>query len=205
MLICTFFSVQIGEGDLLTGWKLRQNQILAMLLKKTISTARSWMLLLIQILIPALFLIITIVVERSVDRNRDLPELELTLDSYDRPITVLSESGTYQPGYVEILEEENRLYEDIESKNMSDYIIQKTIDETSLVRQRYILGTTFEGDSIKAWFNNEPYHSPPLALAMAVNSVVRTKLNSSYNIHLTNYPLPFTINSRVSSAFNSCL
>lgn len=159
---------------------------------------RSWILLLIQIFIPVLFLIITIVAERSVDRNKDLPELELTLDAYDRPITVVSGSGTYKAGYVDILKDESRLYEDIGNENMSEYMIQKTIEETSTVRQRYILGTTFDNSSIKAWFNNEPYHSPPLALSMAIGSAVRTSLNSSYNIKLTNYPLPFTINSRVS-------
>lgn len=197
-LILKLLLVQIGDGELLSGWKLRRNQMLAMLLKKTVSTARSWILLLIQIFIPVLFLIITIVAERSVERNKDLPELELSLDSYDRPVTILSGDGPYKTGYLDILNNNSHLYEDIGNGNMTGYIVQKTLEATSTVRQRYILATTFDDDSIMALFNNQPYHSPPLALSMAVDSVVRSRLNSSYNIRLTNYPLPFTINSRVS-------
>lgn len=193
-----FVLVQIGEGVLLSGWKLRRNQILAMLLKKGISTMRSWILLLVQILIPVVFLIISIVSERAVERNQDLPELELSLDSYDQPITLLSGSGAYKTEYSNILQEGGHVYHDIGNENMPDYVLQKTIEETSAVRQHYILGTTFENDVITAMYNNQPYHSPPLALSMAVNSIVRAKLNSSYNIRLTNHPLPFTISTKVS-------
>lgn len=183
---------------MLSGWRLRRNQALAMLLKKSVSIARSWILLLIQIFIPVVFLIITIVAERSVERNKDLPELELSLDSYDRPVTILGGSGPYKAGYLNILNNNSHLYEDIENGNITEYIVQKTIEATSTVRQRYILGTTFDSESITAMFSSQPYHSPPLALSMAVNSVVQSTLNSSYNIRITNYPLPFTINSRVS-------
>lgn len=193
--------MQIGDGELLTGWRLQKNQILAMLLKKIVSTARSWILLLIQILIPVLFLIITIVAERSVDRNKDLPELELSLDSYDRPVTILSGYDPYKSQYIDILKKGDHLYEDIERRNISAYIIDKTIETPSTVRQRYILATDFNNGSITALFNNQPYHSPPLTLSMAVNSVMRSSSNSNYSIRFTNYPLPFTINSKVSILF----
>lgn len=193
------FLVQIGDGELLKGWRLLQNQMLAMVLKKSICTARSWILLLIQILIPVLFLIITIVSERSVDRDRGLPELQFSLDPYDRPVTILGGNSAYKTAYLNILKYENHLYEDIGNQNMTEYIFDKTIEFTSAVRQRYILATKFEDDTVTALFNNEPYHSPPLAVSMAVNSIVRTKLGSNHSIHLTNYPLPYTINSRVSN------
>lgn len=197
--ICFFFLVQIGSGELLTGCKLRRNQIMAMLLKKSVSIARSWILLLIQILIPVVFLIISILSERAVGRHKDLPERKLTLDDYDRPVTIVSGSGRYKTEYLNILNENKNLYEDIEDKNVYEYIMKKTVETTATVRQRYILATYFENNTITAMFNNEPYHSPPLAVTMAMKSIVRSKLNSSYNLHLTNYPLPFTINSRVSN------
>jgi hypothetical protein len=63
------------------------------------------------------------------------------------------------------------------------------------VRQKYILGATFDGNStaptIIGWFNNLPYHSVPLAVGMIYNALLKYY---TYNttITVTNYPLPYT-------------
>lgn len=193
--------MQIGEGGLLTGCSLINNQILAMLLKKAVCTARAWAILLIQMLLPVLFVMLTLLSERSSKSEKKLPVLKLSLDRYDRPVTILGGTGAYKKEYLNALKEDNHLYEDIEGKNISEYIIDKTIETTATVRQRYILGTTFTDNTITALFNNEPFHSPPLALSMAVNSIVRNKLGSSHRIRLSNHPLPYTLHSKVSRSF----
>lgn len=80
--------------ELLTGFQLVKNQYSAMLMKICLSILRTWILQLIQISIPVLFLIITIVVTRNSSRTGDLPELSLTLNSYDNPITLLEVQGS---------------------------------------------------------------------------------------------------------------
>lgn len=127
----------------------------------------------------------------------DSQERRFSLDHYDQPITILSGTGAYKIAYHDILKESGHLLEDIGSRNVSEYIFQKTIQTTTMVRHRYILATIFEENSITALFNNEPYHSPPLAISMAVNSIIRNKLNSSYKMILTNHPLPIKIDSKV--------
>lgn len=170
-----------------------------MTLKKTISIFRSWILVLIHILIPVVFVILAIISERSMTHDKDLPKLELSLGAYDQPVTILSGSGVFKNEYLDILKENGYVYEDIGNKNVSAYIVNKTSQITSAVRERYILASDFNNGSIMIFFNNQPYHSPPLALSMGVNGVMRSKLNSSYSIHVSNYPLPFTINSKVSN------
>lgn len=45
---------------------------------------------------------------------------------------------------------------------------------------------------ITAWFNNQPYHSVPLALSLVHTSVIRAHLGSSFGISVTNAPLPYS-------------
>lgn len=67
-----------------------------------------------------------------------------------------------------------------------------------MFRRRYIIGATFhEGNNITAWFNNEPYHSPPLALEYALNSIVSEVLGDDHAIHISNHPLPYTLDTKV--------
>lgn len=189
--------MQFEHGELHTGCRLWKNQMLAMFLKKIVYIMRSWILLLIHVALAVGMTIVTMVSISSGQFDVEAPERELSLDSYHRPVTVVSGSGPYKQAYLDILKEKNYLYEDINDKNMSEYILQKTIDEISTVRERYILATVFENNSITALFNNLPYHTPPLALSMAINSVIRA--SSSYSIRFTNHPLQLRKNATVSS------
>lgn len=61
------------------------------------------------------------------------------------------------------------------------------------------MGATFKEDNkITAWFNNEPYHSPPLTLEYVLNSVVASTLGEDYAVHISNSPLPYTLDTKVS-------
>lgn len=62
------------------------------------------------------------------------------------------------------------------------------------------MGATFaEGNKAIAWFNNEPYHSPPLTLEYVLNSIAATVLGDDYEIHISNSPLPYTLDTKVNS------
>lgn len=117
--------MQISDNQLLTGFALKRNQILAMLMKKSLSTIRSWILFLIQIIIPVVFLIIAIVVTRNTDTSRDLPEIDLTLDAYDNPITVVTGDTHYKNQMISILNQSNNLYTDLGTADFSSFIFQK--------------------------------------------------------------------------------
>ncbi|KAJ8939521.1 hypothetical protein NQ314_011088, partial [Rhamnusium bicolor] len=84
--------VNIGLGPSFTrGFDLLKNQFFAMFLKKILSTARAWILLLIQIFMPVIFLIIAVVVTRNNQRTGDLPAMSLNLDRFDHPVTLVEQ------------------------------------------------------------------------------------------------------------------
>ncbi|KRT85363.1 ABC transporter ATP-binding protein [Oryctes borbonicus] len=193
--------LNMQENDFLTGWPLWRNHVLAMFMKKVLSTVRSWILFLIQNIIPVAFLIIAIIVARQMNASNDLPDLDITLDSYDNPITVMTTDNVNNNifnQYREMLQTEYRESIDWGITSMHYNMLNATVENTARVRMRYIIGATFSGknDTITAWFNNEPYHSPPLTLQYAINSIVKSKLGLDYSISFSNFPLPFTIDTQ---------
>lgn len=48
------------------------------------------------------------------------------------------------------------------------------------------------------YFNNDPYHTPALALNLALNSIYRKFVNcTDCGIHVTNYPMPYSADTQV--------
>lgn len=74
---------------LLHGLRLRQNQWLAMLKKKLIYWSRNWIMFFLQNLIPILFVVISVLVARSMAKLNTLPSLEITLRTYDKTVTMV--------------------------------------------------------------------------------------------------------------------
>lgn len=74
---------------LLTGAMLLRNQIVALFKKKILMNVRNWLLLLIQIAIPILFIVITVVTQRALGWFSDLPRLRIWLQSYRQSVTIL--------------------------------------------------------------------------------------------------------------------
>lgn len=65
---------------------------------------------------------------------------------------------------------------------------------------RYIVGATFEqNNSIIAWFNNEPYHSPPLSLQLVLNAILHKEVSPNYTLQFYNHPQPFGPETKVKS------
>lgn len=74
---------------LLRGLSLRVNQWYAMLKKKAIYWSRSWVLFLLQNLIPVTFIVISILIVRMMEKQTILPALEMSLNSYGKTVTML--------------------------------------------------------------------------------------------------------------------
>jgi ATP-binding cassette, subfamily A (ABC1), member 3 len=77
------------EFSLLTGSKLRMYQIEAMIRKKYLNAIRSYVISLIQLFIPILFLVMTILTVRLFIATPPLSKLEIELESYNELVTIL--------------------------------------------------------------------------------------------------------------------
>lgn len=83
---------------------------------------------------------------------------------------------------------------------MENYFLD--IAKTMLVRlnMQYLTGAsigTTSNDTVIAWFNNQPFHTAPLAVSLAHNAIVRAMLSNEHSIRVTNQPIPFSIDSRL--------
>lgn len=73
--------------------------------------------------------------------------------------------------------------------------------KTILVRlnDRYLAGLSLVNDTqIVAWFNNQPWHTTALSLTLIHNAMIKSTLGPDYSVHVTNFPLPFRIESTIS-------
>lgn len=82
---------------LLHGFSLERNQWFAMLKKKYIYWSRNWVMFFLQNLIPILFVVISVLVVRSMEKLNTLPSLEITLHTYDRTVILLEQSNNTTP------------------------------------------------------------------------------------------------------------
>lgn len=90
------------------GLNLIMNHFIAMFLKKFLSTIRSWVLFIIQIIIPSLFITIAIVINRSQKRTGNLPAMPLDLSKFSSPVTIVrngvqESNNTYHDNYKSIV------------------------------------------------------------------------------------------------------
>jgi ATP-binding cassette subfamily A (ABC1) protein 3 len=70
------------------------------------------------------------------------------------------------------------------------------------VARRYLVGASFtlnerNGTVFTAWFNNDPYHTPGLALALILNTMYGSLLGGNHSIAFANHPLPFTTDTQI--------
>ncbi|XP_015840360.1 phospholipid-transporting ATPase ABCA3 isoform X2 [Tribolium castaneum] len=185
-----------------TGLELIRNQFIAMLMKKTLTFMRTWLLQLVQIIIPVAFLIIAIVVSRNLNKNKfeDLPKLLLTPHSYKNPIFLVEDhfKNQFSQNYFKNLEG----FEVKSVTDLSTAILNLSRTIPAIVKKKYIVGASFAYDRNKspvltAWFNNNPYHTPALSFGLVLNSMYQVIMGPNHSIVFANHPLPFTMNTKV--------
>lgn len=80
------------DVSLVTGFTLILYQWWAMLKKRSIYTIRNWMMIVMQNLIPISFVVIAMVVVQSLRGHSTLPPLEISLDAYERSVTIIEKT-----------------------------------------------------------------------------------------------------------------
>ncbi|XP_058465469.1 phospholipid-transporting ATPase ABCA3-like [Malaya genurostris] len=202
-------SYTLNNIQLLRGVQLMVNQVKAQILKKALSTIRSWIQLIIRNLIPVLFVVLTFIITRSIAADEDLPPLTMTMDSYKKTVTVLE--GNPQDPKVKSYQQQFRSIGgshrlDTITEPMVDYILKRSVESISEVNTRYMVGATF-AENYTAWFNNKGYHTAPLALSLLYNAALNSYC-STCELTVVNKPLPFnistmfeTLNTGINSGF----
>lgn len=174
--------MELDTSKHLTGMSLKMSQIYALVIKKLIYSSRNYILLLIQLLVPVLFVFMTMAAESFLTGGVDLPELAISFDSYLRTVTVLEQGvigtdsfeekvfNSYQETF-RSLPAEHALVNtkmDMDQTILNQYEISNA--ETNLY---YMAGLTVNENNITAWFNNQGYHTAPLAINLVNNAILK--------------------------------
>lgn len=196
---------------LVTGFQLKWSQIRAMVTKKVLYSIRNYILLLLQFFIPALFIVITMLTEQANSGDKDLPELAISFNEYLQTVTTVARGSLASGSLIEnvLTNYENIIngLPSVHSLHVTDQDFQNAIldqyqaslSDTNL---KFMVGVTFNGSAIMAWFNNQAYHTAPLAINTINNAILKSVSgNASRVINLTNKPLPYTQDSKIGQLY----
>lgn len=194
-------------SNFLHGPALHWSQIKAMVSKKYLYSIRNWILLLIQFVIPAFFVVMTMLTDSLSAGNRDLPELPISFETYLETVTVL-ERGTFATGSFSenIFNNYKTIFTDLPkeheltqtSQPFQEAILAQYAVSVSKTNLNFMVGATI-GENITAWFNNQGYHTAPLTINLINNAILRSATGKSgVAMNVVNKPLPFNTDSRVS-------
>nr|CAI5846713.1 unnamed protein product [Callosobruchus analis] len=194
-----------------SGLRLTASQCLAMYLKRYTSMKRSWVLWLIHFFLPTAFVVLIMLPSKIIGIT-DLPPMPLTLNKYEAPITLVEKDndlGENYQSYKRSLQQEGYKIED---ESIVEEMLRLTRVSPNIVRKRYIVGASFNWSemstldlhrmwpTINVWFNNDPYHSPAVALGVALNAVFQKNTNCSVcSIQFINHPFPFSEDTQVTN------
>uniref|UniRef100_A0A182M226 ABC transporter domain-containing protein n=1 Tax=Anopheles culicifacies TaxID=139723 RepID=A0A182M226_9DIPT len=173
-------------------------KIQAQLLKKYLSTIRAWIQLVMMFVIPIFFVGMTFIITRSISAGKDLPALDISMDSYEKAITVLEHTNG-DPARVEAFQNMFAERGDLVTieEDMTEYIVRKSKEDIASVNTRYFVGATIAGgSSYVGWFNNKAFHTAPLALNLIYNAILQAQC-SQCRLHVVNKPLPYQLDTQL--------
>ncbi|CAH0549210.1 unnamed protein product [Brassicogethes aeneus] len=184
-------------GERRKGFKLTRNQFRAMFMKKFLSSIRSWIILLIQILLPIIFLLQILIANYMSGRQQlALPELKLNLDNFASPKTIVQvdDESPYSNTFLDIVGRESEIEK---TKDITDTALRLREENNKEFKFHYVVGAYFEKKDkqsiINVYFNNDPYHSPGIASSLAWETVYKVLLNCSHcSLKFANHPLPYS-------------
>lgn len=94
--------MNIDQTHYVSGVRLWLNHLFAMFLKRILSTWRAWLLLLVQILVPVIFIVLSFVSKKNMPFGQDLRAMEISLGKYNKPVTLISGESPYLEAYKSI-------------------------------------------------------------------------------------------------------
>ena len=177
--------------------KLTSQQFRATFIKRVIHSWRNKKLAIAQILIPALCVSVALLVAKIAPDNLNMPDLVMNLEDYKETMTVFSasEGSLFGDAFEQIIT--NCSYVGSQVINSGSLTVEeKILAEAKLDLGNYntkmMVAASFYGDLITVWFNNQAYHTAPLALNLVSNAIL-AGYNISHKITASNFPLPPTI------------
>lgn len=219
--------------DLNSGMSLLLQQYYALTVKRFIHSVRNKVLIVSQLIIPVAILFINLIyLKYGPIKVEDSPSLKITLSSYstnyvpyyvgnpaDQSLTEISNYYT-QSVRLNANSQPFNLRTSQTNQTVVDYCLERreTIDDflscvgrtsynyliDNYVTAAYFQNYTNNAFGLTSYFNNQPYHVPPLAINQISNSLLNfySKSKELKTITVTNHPLPRNLNDQLNDAIS---
>ncbi|XP_051845492.1 phospholipid-transporting ATPase ABCA3-like [Antechinus flavipes] len=179
--------------------KLHCQKFYAMFIKKVLFSWRNKKMMLAQAMVPLICVILTIQLLKMGSWESTRPMLRLTLNQYGHTIVPFFIPATSRlhpklsDHIANVIQAEGHM--PMESVDpIEDFLILMATEESDTFDENYLVAMSFhdEGERtvITALFNNQAYHSAPMALSVADNIVYKLFFGSRASITVTNDPEP---------------
>ncbi|KAF2368204.1 ABC transporter-like [Trinorchestia longiramus] len=189
-----------------TGPRLLAQHFWAMLVKKTLYVLRNRVISIVQMLIPVVFLILAILIVRTLPGAIDSPPpLWASFGPYRGTVTPLQEytSSNESTALTSALRglltgADVTIDPQLGDSTMVDYLLKQSAADLPSFHLSWMMAVEVTGraDSptlVSVLFNGKPYHVPTAALNLIDNAVVQTHTGySQLQIETINHPLPRT-------------
>ncbi|XP_072043597.1 phospholipid-transporting ATPase ABCA3-like [Amphiura filiformis] len=208
-----------------TGISLYFQQFWAMFLKKVLHTWRNLLIMTVQLLIPLASTAVALIAAKTQPQPSDSPAFTTSIGAYGPTVIPYFLENTTNPILETLADDYTSQFEGTKQSplyvndqegdfNMSmiDYIVYESSKNLVTFNRKDIVGANFEyangGNSTPgalygtAFFNNQPYHSPPCSLNAIDNALLKYYFNESYSITTINHPLPRDPNEQASDQLN---
>lgn len=194
-------------------------QFQAMFIKRALHTLRNKLVTVTQLAVPLIFTIAALIVIKTLPGPHDNPALNMTIDKFGDNIVVESIDRTISS---QMAEDIRKIYEKqfeehkqtrLTSVNnhthferdgdMIKFLLMEGRDEIGTYNLKYMIGAYFQPVNFSfidatAYFNDQAFHSPAIAMQALVNSVLRYITNNTYSsVNVINHPLPRTEHEKV--------
>ncbi|XP_052283854.1 phospholipid-transporting ATPase ABCA3-like [Dreissena polymorpha] len=183
-----------------TGAVYAFQQFYGMLVKKFIHATRNIAIAVAQLLLPIIFTILALSVEKAIPDVGDDPALVLNMNPwkqytvpYSKGVNSDLTTTSYADAYKSLFGNTD-LVDRTTYPTFNDYF--KAVQEDqgiSTFNRRYIVASDFDkqGSQVMATahFNGQPYHGIAISLQFMMNGILR-KFDPTSNIEVTNHPLP---------------
>lgn len=196
------------------GLTLLFQQFYALLLKRIINSMRNY-LVLVTALLPVLFVVVSLVIEQQIPKPEDSPPLIISLERYQKthvPYTYQSnetslidfirsyesvlERSPKSPSLIDLTKDDSRICQDGHSTSIVAYLLCIGVRSLLELNDQYLIGVhaqdNYEQDvfNLTGYFNNQPYHGPPLSLNYITNGLLQQyTMDSNRSINVINHPV----------------
>ncbi|KAL8560975.1 hypothetical protein ACOMHN_061189 [Nucella lapillus] len=188
----------------LSGFSLQMSRLRGLLVKKALHFWRNRVITVVQLLLPVLFTVIALAVDKARPQTLAQPPLDFTLDPFSTTTVLYSDGAKPSADTTELAElygaqfgsDQNVMKVDLKQQSMLDFLVNKAKEiGTTTYNKRFIIGAQFEPSPTwrvhaTSWYNGQPYHAQPVALAYTLNALAKALVNSSVDMISGVHPLP---------------